>query len=180
MNRFLPTVDRISRFFAAVSMIMLLVLVGDMIYEVVSRRIFSAPTLWAYDVAYMLNGVGFIFAAGYTLRRNGHIRIDFLSSRFPQRIQDWINVAAYLALIFPAMVFLLIGAWEEWLEAWTTDELDPASPWKPLLWPLFAGILTGFAALSLQMIAECVRHFRSALGRGRSPLLYQGEDLPGA
>ena len=77
------------------------------------------------------------------------------------------------------MIFLLIGAWEEWLEAWTTDELDPASPWKPLLWPLFAGILTGFAALSLQMIAECVRHFRSALGRGRSPLLYQGEDLPG-
>ena len=100
MNRFLPTVDRISRFFAAVSMVMLLVLVGDMIYEVVSRRIFSAPTLWAYDVAYMLNGVGFIFAAGYTLRRNGHIRIDFLSSRFPQKIQDWINVAVYLALIF--------------------------------------------------------------------------------
>ncbi len=175
MTRYLAAIDKVSRFLAAIAMIMLAGLVADMVYEVISRRLFAAPTLWAYDVAYMLNGVGFLFAAGYTLRHNGHIRIDFLSTRFPRRVQDWVNVAVYIFLTFPAMAFLLIGAWTEWLEAYLTDELDPASPWKPLLWPLFAGILIGFAALFLQMTAECIRHVRSALGFEPSPLLHRSD-----
>lgn len=178
MTRYLAAIDGVSRVLAAVAMVMLAGLVVDMVYEVVSRRLFSTPTLWAYDVAYMLNGIGFLFAAGYTLRHNGHIRIDFLSTRLPGKVQDWINVAVYVFLVFPALAFLLIGAWTEWLEAYVTDELDPASPWKPLLWPLFAGILIGFAALFLQMTAECIRHVRGALGLGPSPLLHR-DDEPG-
>ena len=177
VSRILSTIDRISFVLAAVSGFMLLVLIGDMMYEVVSRRVFSAPTLWAYDVAYMVNGLGFLFAAGYTLRKNAHIRIDFLSTRLPRRAQDWINVAAYILLIFPALIFFIIGAYSEWLEAFLTDELDPASPWKPLLWPLFAGLLIGFVALFLQSVAECIRHASSALNRGISPLEQAGDSL---
>lgn len=170
MHRLLSAIDKLSAVLAALAGLMLLVLIGDMMYEVVSRRIFSAPTLWAYDVAYMVNGVGFLFAAGYTLRKNGHIRIDFLSTRFPRRNQDWVNALAYLFLVLPALAFFVIGAYSEWLEAFLTDELDPASPWKPLLWPLFGGLLIGFAALFLQAAAECIRHIRSAIGLGTSPL----------
>lgn len=180
MLRALAAVDRVSRLLAWAAMAMLVVLVADMMYEVAARRAFAAPTLWAYDVAYMLNGLIFIFAAGHTLRTNGHVRIDFLSSRLPLKIQDWINVAVYLLLLFPAMSFLVAGAWQEWREAFVTDELDPASPWRPLLWPLFAGILIGFASLFLQIAAECARHCRGALGLGRSPLRHRGDDASGA
>lgn len=176
MLRVLTAIDRLSVVLAALAGIMLLILVGDMMYEVISRRVFSAPTLWAYDVAYMVNGVGFLFAAGYTLRKNAHIRIDFLSTRLPQQAQDWINVVVYLALVFPALIFFIIGAYDEWLEAFLTDELDPASPWKPLLWPLFAGLLIGFCAFFLQAVAECIRHARSAMGLGRSPLAPAAEE----
>ena len=178
MTRFLALSDGISRILAGAAMVMLAALVADMVYEVVSRRLFSRPTLWAYDVAYMLNGVCFLFAAGHTLRRNGHIRIDFLSTRLPRRAQDWINVFAYVVLIFPAMAFLVLGAWTEWLEALLTGEVDPASPWKPALWPLFGGIFAGFASLFLQMAAECVRHVRAALGFEPSPLAHRDVETP--
>ena len=170
MQSLLSTIDRLSKIFAGIAMVMLAGLIVDMLYEVVARRVFSSPTLWAYDVAYMLNGLGFILAAGYTLRHNGHIRIDFLATRLPPRLQDWINCGVYVVLVFPAMTFLLIGAYSEWLEAYRTGELDPASPWKPVLWPLFAGILIGFTSFFLQIIAECIRHARAALGLDTSPL----------
>ncbi len=170
MPRFLSLIDGISRLLAGFAMAMLVILIADMIYEVVARRLFSNPTLWAYDVAYMLNGLGFLLAAGYTLRHNGHVRIDYLSSRLSPAAQDWINVIVYLFLLFPAICFVLIGAWNEFLEAYLNDELDPASSWKPLLWPLFLGILIGFSGLLLQMLAECIRHVRSLLGLGPSPL----------
>lgn len=179
MARALELVDRLSALLAAAAMAMLAALVADMVYEVVSRRVFNAPTLWAYDIAYMLNGAGFLLAAGHTLRNNGHIRIDFLSARLPARLQDWINAAAYAFLALPAVAFLAFGAWAEWREAYATGELDPASPWKPLLWPLFAGMLLGVAALLLQMAAQCVRHLRGALGLAASPLAPRGARTTG-
>lgn len=178
MKRVLSVIDKFSAVLAFFAGLMLLVLIGDMMYEVVSRRVFSAPTLWAYDVAYMVNGIGFLFAAGYTLRKNAHIRIDFFSTRFPRRNQDWVNAIVYLSLVLPALAFFVIGAYSEWLEAFLTDELDPASPWKPLLWPLFAGLLIGFAALFLQASAECIRHIRSAMGIGASPLEQADDNIP--
>lgn len=171
MNSCLLTIDRFGRLLAAAAMACLLVLVCDMVYEVVSRRVFSAPTLWAYDIAYMVNGVAFVFAAGYTLRGEGHIRIDFLSQRLRRRTQDRINVAAYVALVIPAFAFLLVGAFDAWLEAYVSDEVDPASPWRPLLWPFYGGLVLGFAGLILQAAAQCVRHARAAWGTGPSPLL---------
>ena len=180
MTRLLAAVDAISGILTAISLALLLVLVGDMIYEVASRRLFSAPTLWAYDIAYMANGAGFVFAAAYTLRHNGHIRIDFLSSRLPRRAQDGINFAAYLVLILPALAILVAGAYSAWLRAWLTGEVDPASPWKPVMWPFYAAMTVGFAALWLQATAEGVRHARSAFGGGPSPLDHAPEDVPEA
>ena len=177
MTSFLRAIDRVNDFLGAIAMVFLFVMIADMLYEVVSRRVFAAPTLWAYDIAYMLNGVGFIFAAGYTLRRNGHIRIDFLSTRLPRRNQDLINLFVYLFLVFPALFCLIYGAYSGWLEAYLTGQLEPVSPWKPLLWPLYAGILIGFVSLMFQSIAEFIRHWRSVLNLEPSPLEHATEDI---
>ncbi|MDE0172934.1 MAG: TRAP transporter small permease subunit [Defluviicoccus sp.] len=170
MTSFLRAIDRVNDFLGAIAMAFLFVMIADMLYEVVSRRVFSAPTLWAYDIAYMLNGVGFLFAAGYTLRRNGHIRIDFLSTRLPRKNQDTINLFVYLFLVFPALICLIVGSFNGWLHAFLTGQLEPASSWKPVLWPLYAGILIGFVSLTLQAIAEFIRHWRAVRGLEPSPL----------
>ncbi len=171
INRFLETVDAITTMLAYIAMAFFLVLIGDMLYEVVSRRVFGAPTLWAYDIAYMMNGLLFLLAAGFTLKSNEHIRIDFLSSRFSARVQDWINVVAYVFLLFPTLAVICHGAFAEGWNAFLTDELEPTSSWKPLLWPFYAGIATGFTAFSLQSVAQCIRHVRAGMGIGVSPLL---------
>ena len=170
MTRLLSLVDRVSAALAYVAMALFLVLVGDMMYEVVARRVFAAPTLWAYDIAYMMNGAVFLLAAGYTLLANEHIRIDFLSSRFPRKVQDGINATVYVCLVFPTLGFVCYGALAEGWNAYITDELEPSSPWKPLVWPFYAAIALGFCAFSLQAVAQCIRHILSIAGRGPSPL----------
>ncbi len=176
MTRLLSAVDAISNVLAYLAMAFFVVLVGDMLYEVISRRVFGAPTLWAYDIAYMMNGTLFLLAAGYTLKLNEHIRIDFLSTRFPRKVQDWINAAVYLFLLFPMLAFACHGAVVEGWTAFVTDELEPASSWKPVLWPFYLGIAVGFGSFWLQALAQFVRHVRSALGRDVSPLQTQTAD----
>ena len=43
MPRFLSLIDSISRLLAGFAMAMLVILIADMIYEVVARRLFSDP-----------------------------------------------------------------------------------------------------------------------------------------
>ena len=64
-------------------MVMIICLIAVMIYEVVARRVFNAPTIWAIDITYMTNGTLFLIGGAYTLQKNAHVRIDFLSSRLP-------------------------------------------------------------------------------------------------
>jgi len=47
-------------------------------YEGIARYAFDAPTLWAYDLSYMLYGALFMLGAHYTLLKGAHIRTDML------------------------------------------------------------------------------------------------------
>ena len=180
MTFVLRAIDWINDVLGGIAMVFLVAMIGDMLYEVISRRVFGAPTMWAYDISFMLNGVGFMFAAGYTLRRNGHIRIDFLSTRLKLKNQDLINMVVYFFLIFPALCCLIIGAYQGWLKAFLTNQLEPASAWMPLLWPLCGGILVGIVSFTLQSIAEFIRHWRAVKGLAPSPLAQSQENIPAA
>jgi len=53
-------------------------------YEVVSRYFFNNPTIWAYDLSYMLYSPLFMLGAAYTLRQGSHIRTDMLWEKFSE------------------------------------------------------------------------------------------------
>ena len=56
-----------------------------MVYEVLARKLFNAPTMWAYDMSRFLYGALFMLGAGYALSKGVHIRADFLYS-FPDAL----------------------------------------------------------------------------------------------
>ena len=51
-------------------------MVLSLVWEVVARYFFNAPTVWAYDMTFMLYGTFFMLGSAYTLLRKGHIRTD--------------------------------------------------------------------------------------------------------
>ena len=54
-------------------------------YEVIARYLFNAPTIWAFDVTYMLYGTLFMLGAAYALHKGAHIRTDFFWEQFSTR-----------------------------------------------------------------------------------------------
>ena len=57
-------------------------LILAMTYEVLARKLFTAPTMWAYDMSRFLYGALFMLGAGYALSKGVHIRADFLNRNF--------------------------------------------------------------------------------------------------
>ena len=48
-------------------------------WEVIARYFFHAPTVWSFDVTYMLYGTIFMLGAAYALHKGAHIRTDHFS-----------------------------------------------------------------------------------------------------
>lgn len=150
-------IDNISRGLAIATMAIVVVLVFIMVFEVIMRRLFNAPTLWAFDLAYMLNGCIFIGASSYALLRNEHIRVDFLSSKLSPRARHAIESAFLLFCFLPLFGLLAQAAVMQGVEAFIAGTTDRVSPWAPKIWPYYAGLAIGVCGLWLQGLSEAIK-----------------------
>jgi len=161
-------IDTVSDWVGRIVAWLIIPLVGALTFEVFARYLFNAPTVWAYDVSYMLYGSLFMLGAGYALLRGGHIRTDMLYQNWSPRTQGAIDAVCYLFLFFPAMLFLLwMGGQEAW-HAWTIGERSDASPWRPILYP-FKAVIPVTAVL---LLAQGVSEFLKSLYAVRAGHLY--------
>ena len=150
-------IDRIADVTGRITAWLIVPMTLAVTYEVVARHFFRAPTIWAFDVTYMLYGTHFMIGTAYTLMRVGHVRTDMLYANWSIRRQNWIDAVGYLFFFFPAMVLLFYFGWQEFHHSWSIGETSDASPWRPIVYP-FKGVIPLTAALLLlQGIAEFLK-----------------------
>lgn len=151
-------IDALSLLAARLVMVLLLVLICVMTYEVLCRYVLAAPTVWSYDVASMVNGLLFVLAAGYALSRDSHIRIDFLSTKMPLRVQHAVNLAFFLLLLLPITASLTYVVVNGAIDAYLTGKRELTSAWGPQVWPYYSALSFGLLVLCLQIVADAIRH----------------------
>jgi len=126
-------------------------------WEVVARHFFRAPTVWAFDVVYMLYGTHFMLGTAYTLMRIGHVRTDMLYSRWSIRRQNKVDAIGYFFFFFPAMIVLFYFGWQEAYHSFQIGETSDASPWRPIVYPFKFVIPLTALLLLIQGIAEFLK-----------------------
>ncbi len=158
MRKLISIADGFSNFLAILGRLAIVILVVAMLYEVLARYVFDAPTLWAFDISYMLNGSIFILGAAYALQQDAHVRIDFLSQKLPFRAQQIQNGILYILVMAPIFGMFAYISVSKTLKAFLTGELESVSPWAPVVWPFYSVIAVGLLALSLQFLAEGLKY----------------------
>jgi TRAP-type mannitol/chloroaromatic compound transport system permease small subunit len=136
---------------------LILPMTGALVYEVVARYIFNAPTIWAYDVTYILAGGLFMLGSAFALRQDSHVRADFLLSAQNPRWQALIDVILYLLVYFPATALFFQTSLVFALQSWMQGETFPQSPWMPIIYPLKTVMPVTLALLFIQGIAEFLK-----------------------
>lgn len=105
-------IDRVAVFIGRITMMLIVLLTSVMIYEVILRYVFEAPTLWANELSLWLAGFVFLLAGLYAMQQRSHIRIFLLYDIVPrwlQRVFDVISTA--LIVVFAAA--LIYGGYGE-------------------------------------------------------------------
>ena len=139
-----------------------------MVYEVIARKFFLAPTMWAYDMSRFMYGGMFMLGAAYALSRGVHIRADFLYRNFKIKNQGLVDFWLYLIFYFPGLIFFLYMTTGFVLESIQRQEKGMDTAWMPLLWPIKACLWFGIVFLLIQGISELLKSYY-AMKKGKWP-----------
>jgi TRAP-type mannitol/chloroaromatic compound transport system permease small subunit len=131
-------------------------------YEVVARYGFNAPTIWAFDVTYMLFGTIFMLGAHYALLRGAHIRTDLFWERFSDRKKGAIDTVAYVVFFFPAMLMIFLSSIDEAWHGFLIGERSEQTAWRPILWPFKAVVPLTALLLMIQGVSELLKSLYAA------------------
>ncbi|KRQ95696.1 hypothetical protein CQ12_03705, partial [Bradyrhizobium jicamae] len=126
-------------------------------YEVSSRYLFNAPTIWAYDATYMLYGSLFMLGAAYALHKGAHIRTDFFWEKFSIRRKGLIDTISYIVFFFPSLIMLFLISLNEFHYSWQINEMSDQTPWRPVLWPFKFVVPLACLLLLIQGVSELIK-----------------------
>jgi TRAP-type mannitol/chloroaromatic compound transport system permease small subunit len=163
LERAVRAVDRFAELSGVAIAWLMAPLIAAVVYEVVARYAFAAPTIWSFDVTYMLYGAMFMLGAAYALRVGAHIRTDFFWERWSPRTRGVIDAVAYAVFFFPGIALFFWVGWDEAWYAYEIGEMSEQTPWRPLLWPLKACVPLAAALLLLQGLSELAKSLHAAI-----------------
>ncbi|WP_119459394.1 TRAP transporter small permease subunit [Rhodospirillaceae bacterium SYSU D60014] len=166
MTAVVRLIDRLTEGVGFAAALLLIPLVLAMCYEVFARYVLNAPTIWAYEMSYMLSGTYFLLGSGFTLKRRGHIRIDLIYAHVSSRARAMIDLAGYVLVFLPLLVVLNYYLWDYAMQSIESGERSGQSAWNPVIWPFRIMFFAGFAFLALQVVAEILKCVRVIFGAG--------------
>ena len=161
-------IDKFSKWVGNVVCWILMPLIFAMTYEVLARKLFLAPTIWAYDISRFLYGALFMLGAAYALSKGVHIRADFLYRNFKTKNQGKIDFWLYLLFYFPGLIvflYMTIGFVGESIQR---GEKGMDTTWMPYMWPIKTCLLVGIIFLLIQGISELFKSYWAAT-KGKWP-----------
>ena len=161
-------IDKFSKWVGNIVCWILMPLIFAMTYEVLARKLFLAPTIWAYDISRFLYGALFMLGAAYALSKGVHIRADFLYRNFKTKNQGKIDFWLYLIFYFPGLLvflYMTIGFVGESIQR---GEKGMDTTWMPYMWPIKSCLLIGIVFLLIQGISELFKSYWAAT-RGKWP-----------
>ena len=157
MLKAIALLDSISLWSGRITAWLIIPMVMSLVYEVVARYIFDAPTEWAYDMTFMLYGTFFMVGSAYTLQKKGHIRTDSYYGGWSPRTQGWVDTICYLVFFFPPLIAFLVVGWDYFLRSYLQGERIVTSPWMPIVYPFKLAIPLATALLLLQGLSEFMK-----------------------
>lgn len=162
--KLITLIEALTRFAGGLAALLIMPLIGALVTEVFSRYLFDSPTLWAFEISYMVMGAIFMLGLANALRQGQHVSVDVISLRLGTRTNAAIR-AFFYTLFLPLVCWLSWELAKYFYESYENGERSGRSAWNPVMWPVYSVWFIGFSILSLQLLAELLKSIQTALSR---------------
>ncbi len=139
---------------AAAWLALLLVLVTFAV--VVLRYLFNVGWIAMQESILYLHASLFLLGAAYTLRKDGHVRVDIFYRGFSTRRKALVDLLGSMFLLLPVCTFLLWISWDYVASAWSLRESSPEAGGLPFVYLLKTLIPVSALLLILQGLSQAL------------------------
>lgn len=137
------------------------------------RKLFNYSSNAFLELQWYLFSALFLFASGYTLLKNDHVRIDIIAGRLSPRAQAWIDILGTVVFLMPMALVFIYLSWPVFTRSFFDKEIS-TNAGGLLLWPARLLVPVGFVLLALQGFSELVKRIAFLAGAGPDPGLRTG------
>lgn len=143
----------------------------------VVRKVFNVGSNAFLEIQWYLFAAVFLLAAGYTMMRQEHVKIDVLSGRFSKRTQVWMDIVGICLFLFPFIFMIIKLAMPLVINAYVTQEVS-SNAGGLIRWPVFALLPLGLFFLGVQGVSELIKRVAFLKGLIPDPTKKQGSKTP--
>jgi TRAP-type mannitol/chloroaromatic compound transport system permease small subunit len=139
----------------------------------VVRKAFNNSSNAFLEIQWYLFAGSFLLAAGYTMLRQEHVKIDVILSRFSKRTQIKVEIFGIVVFLFPLVILVIDLVMPLVIKAYVSGEMS-SNAGGLIRWPVYALVPAGFALLGLQGISELIKRLAFLKGLIDDPTVKKG------
>ena len=159
MHAICAFITGLNRLLFAFAAAIIFAVVPMLLYEVVARYVFDAPTVWAMEASTLVFGPHFMLAGPYLLHLRGHVAVDILSEKASGLPKKALEIFSFLVVAVFAAVFAKVS-WPLAVNAFELGETS-FSAWNPPIWWMKFIVPLAFVMLLAQALVEIVAALRA-------------------
>lgn len=153
--------EQIGRLVSWLTLAMVLITFGI----VMLRYLFDTGWIALQESVSYLHALVFMLGAAYTLKRDGHVRVDIFYQQCSVKTKAWIDLFGSILLLLPLAGFMLWSCWEYVANAWAIQESSRNSGGLPGVYLLKTAMLIMATQLILQGLALIIHKLLVITGK---------------
>ena len=104
------------------------ILTAAVMYEVIMRYFFNAPTLWAFDFTIQMYGAVFMMGGASAMSTKTHVKADMYYNRLSEKGQAILDLVLFICFYAPGVFALTYAGYFYAKKAWIVHETSWNSP----------------------------------------------------
>ena len=133
--------------------------------DVVMRYAFKISFVFTQELEWHLFSFIFLIGAGYTLLKDGHVRVDIFYQRLSPKAQAWVNLAGVLLFLLPGCYMIIATSMNFVYNSLIIMEGSPDPGGIPFRFILKSCIPAGFLLVTLQGISLGIKSLFIIIGK---------------
>mgnify|MGYP002332903339 CR=1 FL=1 len=169
--------DRFSDLMGWIAGFLNLLMLVNVFYDSIMRYFFNTGSIALQEMEWHLFSIVFLFGMAYTLKEDGHVRVDILYDGFPPRWKAIVNIAGTLFFLIPLSGLIIEGSYWYVNEAYISNEISGDPGGLGMRWLIKAVIPASFVFLIVSACGFVLHNINIFRGVEAPPVHHIKDDV---
>jgi len=160
MESFQNFFDRISEVIGKISIVLMILLLTNVFYDVIARYFFKSSSIAFQEMEWHLFASMFLLGIAYTLKEEGHVRVDIIYERLSEKKQAWVNTLGCVFFLLPFCGLVIWYGYDFALESYNLNEVSGDPGGLSHRWIIKAMIPFSALALTFSGLGMLLKNMR--------------------